>query len=132
MKNLGEKCNCVIYIDYKVEKGEVFQEGDISRVSDYDYEKERLFPPFSFFKINKVKFTPVKDDITNSINIENDIDNEDNNFNDDNGEIYDGTKKHPFRIYLEIIKRNFYLDYALKKKLKIGYKKNEHKWTLIN
>ena len=131
MKNLSEKCNCIISIYYNVEKDEVFQEGDISETSDFSSEEERLFPPFSFFKIKKVKFTPVKDDITNNIIIENDIDNEGNNNNTKNGKIYDGTREHPFRISLEIIKRNFYLDYALKKELKIGYLRDKNKWTLV-
>ena len=56
IKKLDEKCNCLIEINYNARDKDVLQEADIAKYSEYDYEQERLFPPYSFFKIKKVLF----------------------------------------------------------------------------
>ena len=48
-----------------------------------------------------------------------------------NGKIYDGTKLHPFKIKLEIIKRNFYLDSAIIKRQKVNYDRTNNVWKLL-
>ena len=109
MKQLNEKCNCLIEINYNLDKDDVLQEANIAKYSDYGDEAERLFPPYSFFKINKVMFN-VGNRFGNSIS---------------DNKIYDGTFEHPFKIELEIIKRNFYLDSAIAKEQKFNYNKKK-------
>ena len=112
MKELGEKCNCEIELDYKLNETDVFQEAEIKEFSMFKKEDERLFPPFSFFRIKKVLFN---DGILNGkLRKEN--------------EIYDGTFKNPFKIELEIIKRDFYLDKAIIDGENIDYIKNKNEW----
>ena len=111
-KDLSQICNCLITINYNLKNNDVQQEAGIQEFSDYGNEEERLFPPFSFFRIKKVKY---------NIRSENNI----------QGKIYDGTKLHPFKIKLEIINRNFYLDSAIIKHQKIHYLRDNNKWKLL-
>ena len=113
-KNLEEKCLCEIKIYYNIEYNDVLQAANISKTSKFN-ESEILFPPFSFFKIKKVHF--------NSINETSEKYLEEN-------EIYDGTEDHPFLIELDIIKRNFYLDYAFANEERIEYDKRNNRWIL--
>ena len=112
-KDLSQICNCLITIDYNLKNDDVQQEADIKEFSYFGKEEERLFPPFSFFRIKKVKFN-IKD-----------------NKNKIKGKIYDGTKFNPFKIKLEIINRNFYLDSAIIKHQKIHYVRDSNKWKLL-
>ena len=52
-KNMGI-FSVIIIIDYKFKDGFIPNAIDVSDISDSKIEKERIFPPFSFFKINKV------------------------------------------------------------------------------
>ena len=113
MKNLAEKCKCEIEIDYNIGYYDVSQAAHIVKISDFN-EEENLFPLFSFFKIKRVLF--------NSGNIPLEIIKED--------EIFDGTLKHPFKIELEIIKRNFFFDNAIINDKSFGYNKKENEWEL--
>ena len=91
--DLGNKCACIIELDYQLKNGCYVQEYKFeNNCTEFPGENERLFPPFSFFKIKKVKF-----------------------WNKDLNEkkFFDGTNDNPFRIELEIINRNFYLDQAI-------------------
>ena len=110
MTNLGEMCPCLIYIEYFLENNLKVQEGDIKNYSDFKDEEERLFPPFSFFNIEKVKMN-------------NDI---------SGNNIFNGTKEHPFEIRLKIINRNFYLDQAILTNQEFDYDKNKNMWILKN
>ena len=114
MKQLKEKCNCLIEFKYNLEQNDVLQEANIAKYSKFGNEAERLFPPYSFFKINKVTF------------------NAGNRFGKHipDKEIFDGTFEHPFKIEAEIIKRNFYLDSAIVKNQKFNYNKKENRWEL--
>ena len=103
MKALDEKCNCKIEIDYNLEDEDVFQEAYIKKYSEFKHEEERLFPPFSFFKIKKV------------------LVNEENN----------GTFAHPFVVKLGLIKRNFYLDEAIARNKSFVYNKKMIRWDLV-
>ena len=114
MKQLNEKCNCLIEFKYNLEQNDVLQEANIAKYSKFGNEAERLFPPYSFFKINKVTF------------------NVGNRFGKHipDKEIFDGTFEHPFKIEAEIIKRNFYLDSAIVNEQKFNYNKKENRWEL--
>ena len=109
-KDLSQICNCLITIDYNLKNDDVRQEADLKENTRYE-EEERLFPPFSFFRIKKVKYN-VKGE------------------NNKKGKIYDGTKSNPFRIKLEIIHRNFYLDSAIIKHQKFHYVRDTNRWKL--
>ena len=111
-KDLSQVCNCLITIKYNLKNDDFQQEAGIKDFSDYSNEEERLFPPFSFFRIKKVKYN-IRDD------------------NNKKGKIYDGTKLNPFKIKLEIINRNFYLDSAIIKHQKINYIRESNKWKLL-
>ena len=74
---LGNKYACIISVDYNIKNGCYVQECDFKRFSQYVKEEERLFPPFSFFKIKKVKFC------SEGLH---------------ENEYFDGSEKHPFRI----------------------------------
>jgi len=113
IKKLDEKCNCLIEINYSIRKGDVLQEGDITDYSEKD-EKERLFPPYSFFKIKRVLFNDGYEN-GKKLNYE---------------EIFDGTFERPFKIELEIIRRNFYLDEAITKNKNFNYNKKINRWEL--
>ena len=104
-------CNCLITIDYNLENDDAQQAADIQDFSKF-IEEERLFPPFSFFRIKKVEYN-----IPDSLNKGKE-------------KIYDGTKSNPFEIKLEIIKRNFYLDSAIIKHFKVRYVRDSNKWKL--
>ena len=106
---LGNKCACIISLDYNIKNGCYVQECDFKRFSQYVKEEERLFPPFSFFKIKKVKFC------SEGLH---------------ENEYFDGSEKHPFRIELEIINRNFYLDQAILMEKDFDYIKKENIWKL--
>ena len=106
--SLGKKLACIIKVINNIKDGCYIQECDFND-SEHNEEKERLFPPFSFFKIKKVKF-----------------DNEELSKN----KKYDGTQLHPFKIVLEIINRNFYLDQAILKKKEFDYIKKINIWKL--
>ena len=80
MQNLDEKCNCLIEINYN--NNGVLQEANITDISYYGYEEERLFPPFSFFKIKKVYFNDV-------------VENKRYLSNQQKEKIYDGTQENP-------------------------------------
>lgn len=108
-KDLGEKCNCLIVLNYEIQNGDVLQEANISNYSKFEDEDESLFPPFSFFKIIKVYFNDGK-----TLNGE---------------KIYNGTFKNPFKIELKIIKRDFYLDKAILNNEDIFYNKKLNKWV---
>ena len=41
-------------INYKFSNNFIYSAIDISQCSDYPNEEERLFPPFTFFKLNKL------------------------------------------------------------------------------
>ena len=111
---MDEKCNCLIEIDYKLRNGDVLQEAEISDYSQYQSEEERLFPPYSFFKIKRVLFNDgYKDGRKLSSN-----------------ETFNGTFDHPFKIELEIIRRNFYFDEAIVKDKNISYNKEMNIWEL--
>ena len=110
LKKLDEKCNCLIEINYNLENGDVLQEADISNYSEHKMEVERLFPPYSFFKIKRVLFNDGK--------------------NVDKENIFDGTFEHPFKIELELIKRNFYLDEAIVKNKSFNFNKKAIRWEL--
>ena len=112
-KDLSQICNCLITIDYNLKNDDVEQEAYIKKFSRFEKEEERIFPPFSFFRIKKVKYN-IKD-----------------NKNKINEKIYDGTKLHPFKIKLEIIKRNFYLDSAIIKSQKFNYDRTDNVWKLL-
>ena len=103
LKQLDEDCNCIIEIKNNLGNTDVLQEANIEKYSEIGGEAERLFPPFSFFKIKKVLFDEVK---------------------------HVGTYLQPFIIELELIKRNFYLDEAIVKNQKIIYDKNNNRWEL--
>ena len=111
--NLNEKRAYLMILKYNIKVGCKYQEADIAKFSKFD-ESERLFPPFSFFKINEVKFKNKDED------------------NKNDQEIYDGTKDHPFIINLEVINRNFYLDQAILKNEEFKYNKEEVMWELNN
>ena len=111
-KDLSQICNCLITINYNLKNDDVQQEAGIKEFSNFFNEEERLFPPFSFFRIKKVKY---------NIRDENNI----------NGKIYDGTKLNPFKIKLEIINRNFYLDSAIIKREKFNYDRTNNVWKLL-
>ena len=114
MKALDEYFNCEIQLDYNINDNDVYQEADIQEYSRMD-EDERLFPPFSFFKIKRVSFNDgTKDGKELPIK-----------------EIHDGTFEHPFLIELEIINRDFYLDKTIINNEKYDYNKNENRWDLI-
>ena len=106
---LGNKCACIISVEYNIKNGYYVQECNFKEFSEYRKEEERLFPPFSFFKIKKVKFC-VKELYEN--------------------EYFDGSKEHPFRIELEIINRDFYLDQAILMEKEFDYIKNDNIWKL--
>ena len=110
-KDLSQMCNCLITIDYNLENDDVQQAADIQDFSKF-IEEERLFPPFSFFRIKKVEYN-----IPDSLNKGKE-------------KIYDGTKSNPFEIKLEIIKRNFYLDSTIIKHFKVRYVRDSNKWKL--
>ena len=112
MKALDEIFNCVIKIDYDLNDKDVYQEADIKNYSEIKNEDERLFPPFSFFKIKKVYFN---DGTKDGKNLPKE-------------HIHDGTFGHPFLIELEIIKRDFYLDKAIINKEKFDYIKSANEW----
>lgn len=114
IKKLDEKCNCLIEIDYKLRNGDVLQEAEIREYSEYQSEDERLFPPNSFFKIKRVLFNDGYEDGRKL----------------GSKETFDGTFEHPFKIELEIIRRNFYLDEAIIKEKNISYNKEMNIWEL--
>ena len=114
IKKLDEKCNCLIEIDYKLRNGDVLQEAEIREYSEYQSEDERLFPPYSFFKIKRVLFNDGYEDGRKL----------------GSKETFDGTFEHPFKIELEIIRRNFYLDEAIIKEKNISYNKEMNIWEL--
>ena len=108
--DLGNKCACIIELDYQLKNGCYVQEYKFEeKYTKFPNENERLFPPFSFFKIKKVKFW------TKDLNEK---------------KYFDGTNDNPFRIELEIINRNFYLDQAILMKKKFDYNKNDNIWEL--
>ena len=100
--DLKKMCSCLIKLDYNIKEGCKEQGADISSYSNYD-EKEILFPPFSFFKIEKVKCDKNK---------------------------HEGTKKNPFKINLKIINRDFYLDRAIFEKKDFIYDRKNNIWVL--
>ena len=87
----------------------MLQEANIKRYSVLKDEDERLFPPYSFFRIKKVKFNDGKSNLKNE-------------------GIYNGTYEHPFKIELEIIQRDFYLDKAKIDNEEFLYNKSENIW----
>ena len=117
IKKLDEKCNCLIEINYNARDKDVLQEADIAKYSKYGYEQERLFPPYSFFKIKKVLF--------------NSGYNKDGKKLDDK-DTFNGTFERPFKIELELIRRNFYLDEAIAKNKNFNYIKKGNIWKLKN
>ena len=117
MQNLDEKCNCFIEINYN--NNGVLQEANITDISYYGYEEERLFPPFSFFKIKKVYFNDV-------------VENKRYLSNQQKEKRFDGTLENPFKIEIDIIQRNFYLDTIIAKGLKFDYDKDKEEWKIIN
>ena len=117
MQNLDEKCNCLIEINYN--NNGVLQEANITDISYYGYEEERLFPPFSFFKIKKVYFNDV-------------VENKRYLSNQQKEKRFDGTLENPFKIEIDIIQRNFYLDTIIAKGLKFDYDKDKEEWKIIN
>ena len=116
IKKLDEKCNCLIEINYNARDRDVLQEADIAKYSKYDFEQERLFPPYSFFKIKKVLFNSGYKD-GKKLDIK---------------ETFNGTFERPFKIELELIRRNFYLDEALAKNKNFKYIKKSNMWELKN
>ena len=106
MADLGQKYACLISLEYTINKGCKFQDSDVSGYSNYN-EEERLFPPFSFFKIEDVKI---------------------------NYDITDMKKhyKYPFEIYLKAINRKFYLDQAILNNIEFDYNKKSNMWILRN
>ena len=106
MADLGQKYACLISLEYTINKGCKFQDSDVTGYSNYN-EEERLFPPFSFFKIEDVKI---------------------------NYDITDMKKhyKYPFEIYLKAINRKFYLDQAILNNIEFDYNKKSNMWILRN
>ena len=106
MADLGQKYACLMSLEYTINKYCKFQESD---VTDYSYfnEEERLFPPFSFFKIEDVK-------------INYDISDMDKHY------------KYPFEIHLKVINRQFYLDQAFLNNKEFDYDKKSNMWILKN
>ena len=116
IKKLDEKCNCLIEINYNARDKDVLQEADIMEYSEYVSEQERLFPPYSFFKIKKVLFNSGYKDGKKL----------------DDKETFNGTFERPFKIELELIRRNFYLDEAIAKNKNFKYIKKSNVWELKN
>ena len=116
IKKLDEKCNCLIEINYNARDKDVLQEANIAKYSKYDYEQERLFPPYSFFKIKKVLFNS---GYKNGEKL-------------DDKDTFNGTFERPFKIELELIRRNFYLDEAIAKNKNLKYIKKSNMWELKN
>ena len=106
MADLGQKYACLISLEYTINEGCKFQESDVTPYSNYN-EEERLFPPFSFFKIKDVK-----------INYD---------FSDMNKHY-----KYPFEIHLKVINRKFYLDQAFLNNKEFDYDKKSNMWILKN
>ena len=104
MADLGQKYACLITLQYNINEGCKFQESDVTGYSNYK-EEERLFPPFSFFKIIDVK-------------INYDISDPKKNF------------EYPFEIHLKVINMKFYLDQALLNNKEIDYNKKNNMWIL--
>ena len=106
MADLGQKYACLISLEYTINKGCKFQESDVTSYSNFN-EEERLFPPFSFFKIEDVKI---------------------------NYDISDMNKyfTYPFEIHLKVINRKFYLDQAFLNNKEFDYDKNSNMWILKN
>jgi len=100
--DLSKKCSCLIQLDYLIQDGCKFQAANIQAYSKYP-ESEILFPPFSFFKIEKVEFDKIE---------------------------HNGTKDHPFKIILKIINRDFYLDQAILDGEEFDYDKKNNMWKL--
>ena len=100
--DLSKKCSCLIQLDYLIQDGCKFQAANIQAYSKYT-ESEILFPPFSFFKIEKVVFDKIE---------------------------HNGTKQHPFEIKLKIINRHFYLDQAILDGEEFDYDKKNNMWKL--
>ena len=105
---LRKKLACIIKMLYNIKDGCYVQECDF-KDSEHKDEKERLFPPFSFFKIKKVKFG--SEELSKN-------------------KKYDGTQLHPFKIVLEIINRSFYLDQAILMEKEFDYIKKDNIWKL--
>ena len=117
IKKLDEKCNCLIEINYNARDKDVLQEADIAKHSNYGYEQERLFPPYSFFKIKKVLFNSGYNKNGKKL---------------DDKDTFNGTFERPFKIELELIRRNFYLDEAIAKNKNFNYIKKGNIWELKN
>ena len=106
MADLGQKYACLISLEYTINKGCKFQESDVTSYSNYN-EEERLFPPFSFFKIEDVK-------------INYDISDMNKNY------------KYPFEIHLKVINKKFYLYKAFLNNKEYDYDKKSNMWILKN
>ena len=103
--DLRKLCSCLIKLEYNIKNGCKEQAADIKHISVFAKEEEILFPPFSFFKIEKVIFDKYN---------------------------FKGTKQNPFVIELKVINRDFYLDQAILKKQRFDYDINKNIWILRN
>ena len=103
--DLEKMCCSLIIIEYNINEGCKEQAASIEKYSVYDYEKEILFPPFSFFKIEKVYC--------------------DQNY-------YKGITSQPFVIELKVINRDFYIDQAILRNQKFIYDRKDNYWRFYS